>query len=180
MKIFLRKLCLFLLKFLFPAINFKHRAYPLFKMTIWGIRQRVLFSKHRHIKWPVHPSSYIISPDKITIGTLAPGLAMNCYIDARNGIIFEDNIWIGPKASLISMNHDLMDYDQYQIEQPIIIRKNSILLCGCTILPGVELGEHTVVAAGAVVTKSFPEGNQLLAGVPASVIKKLGNYSGKI
>jgi acetyltransferase-like isoleucine patch superfamily enzyme len=43
-------------------------------------------------------------------------------------------------------------------------------------LPGVELGPHTVVAAGAVVTKSFPEGNQLLVGNPARIIKNIGDY----
>jgi acetyltransferase-like isoleucine patch superfamily enzyme len=33
-----------------------------------------------------------------------------------------------------------------------------------------------VVAAGAVVTKSFPGGNQILAGVPAIIVKKLSAY----
>jgi acetyltransferase-like isoleucine patch superfamily enzyme len=46
------------------------------------------------------------------------------------------------------------------------------------ILPGVELGPHTILAAGAVVTKSFKEGNQVLAGVPAQVVKKLDVYQG--
>lgn len=43
-----------------------------------------------------------------------------------------------------------------------------------TILPGVSLGDHCVVAAGAVVTKSFPAAT-MLAGVPAKAIKKY-NY----
>jgi acetyltransferase-like isoleucine patch superfamily enzyme len=75
------------------------------------------------------------------------------------------------------MNHNLIDYNQYDIDEPIRIGRNSLLTAGCIILPGVQLGEHTVVAAGAVVTKSFPEGNQLLAGVPASIVKKLGQYT---
>ena len=37
----------------------------------------------------------------------------------------------------------------------------------------VELGTRTIVAAGSVVTKSFPEGYCVLGGVPAKVIKKL-------
>jgi serine acetyltransferase len=41
------------------------------------------------------------------------------------------------------------------------------------IMPGVELGDWTVVAAGAVVTKSFPDGYTTLAGIPAKPIEKL-------
>lgn len=44
---------------------------------------------------------------------------------------------------------------------------NSILL------PGVELGPHTIVGAGSVATKSFPEGNCITVGNPAKIIKKL-------
>ena len=39
--------------------------------------------------------------------------------------------------------------------------------------PGVVLGDNTVVAAGAVVTRSFPQGNVVLAGVPARVVKEI-------
>ena len=46
------------------------------------------------------------------------------------------------------------------------------------ILPEVELGAHTVVAAGTVVNRSFKDGNQVLAGVPARVVKKLDEYEG--
>ena len=41
------------------------------------------------------------------------------------------------------------------------------------ILPGVVLGPHTVVAAGAVVTKSFEEGYCVIGGTPAKMIKKI-------
>lgn len=41
------------------------------------------------------------------------------------------------------------------------------------ILPGVTLGNHTIVGAGSVVTKSFPEGNCVIVGNPGRVIKKL-------
>ena len=40
-------------------------------------------------------------------------------------------------------------------------------------MPGVELGDWTVVGAGAVVTRSFPEGHCVLGGVPATKIKEL-------
>jgi acetyltransferase-like isoleucine patch superfamily enzyme len=40
-------------------------------------------------------------------------------------------------------------------------------------MPGVTLGDFTIVGAGAVVTKSFPEGHCILGGVPAKKIKDL-------
>ncbi|MCR4800036.1 MAG: acyltransferase [Bacteroidales bacterium] len=152
--------------------RFKNEEYfnsTLVKYILW---QKVL-GINRKASWPVHFTSQIKSPEKIQNGTKAPGYSMGCYIDARNGIIIEENVFIGPKVSLISMNHDKDDLDKYVDTTPIILHKNCWLATNVTILAGVELGEHTVVAAGAVVTKSFPEGNQMLAGNPAVVIKKL-------
>jgi acetyltransferase-like isoleucine patch superfamily enzyme len=40
------------------------------------------------------------------------------------------------------------------------------------ILPGVDLGPKTIVAAGAVVTMSFPSGNVLIGGIPARILVK--------
>lgn len=75
------------------------------------------------------------------------------------------------------MNHDVYDFKRYVTEKPILIGENSWIGTHAVILPGVELGAHTIVAAGAIVTKSFPEGNQILAGNPAQVIKQIGDYS---
>jgi serine acetyltransferase len=141
-------------------------------------RQRML-GYNRQVPWPVHFTSVVKCPEKIQCGKRAPGSAPGCYIDGRNGIILEENVWIGPKVSIISQNHNTLDYRNYIAENPIIIRKNSWLGTGCILLPGIELGEHTIVGAGAVVTKSFPEGNQLLGGNPAVVIKRLSPYTGK-
>ena len=44
-------------------------------------------------------------------------------------------------------------------------------------MPGVTLGDYTIVAAGAVVTKSFPEGFCVIGGVPAKKIKDLEKSS---
>ena len=41
------------------------------------------------------------------------------------------------------------------------------------ILPGIVLGNHTIVGAGSIVTKSFPEGNCVIAGNPAKKIRDL-------
>lgn len=135
---------------------------------------------NRRVPWPVHWSSRIMHPGSIERGTRYPGLSMGCHIDGRNGIVFGKNVWIGPRASIISMNHDSDDYQQYVTCSPVIIGDHCWLATNSVILPGVELGPHTIVAAGSVVTRPFPEGNQVLAGVPAKVVRKLGDYKGQV
>jgi len=85
-------------------------------------------------------------------------------------------VWVGPHVSIISMNHDLYDYERYVSANPILIDDNCWLGAHAVVLPRVHLGQHTVVAAGAVVTRSFPDGNQVLAGAPAKIVKKLDRY----
>lgn len=130
------------------------------------------------VPWPVHPSTDIKAPEKIARGTRFPGLSACCHIDGRNGIEFGKNVWVGPNVSIISMNHDMLDFRRFKGANPIRIGDNSWLGTRTVILPGVELGSHTVVAAGAVVTHSFPEGDQVIGGVPARIIRKLEPYHG--
>ncbi len=173
MKKIVKKLISIFCKLFYP--KFHNEEYFNAALIPFIFMQKIL-GFNRCVSWPVHFTSQIKSPGKINPGSKAPGSAMGCYIDGRNGIIIEENVWIGPRVSIISMNHNLNNYYQYEIAKPIVIRKNTILSANAIILAGVELGEHTVVAAGAIVTKSFPEGNQVLAGNPAKVIKKLEKY----
>jgi acetyltransferase-like isoleucine patch superfamily enzyme len=58
-----------------------------------------------------------------------------------------------------------------------VIGDDCWLATGCIILPGVKLGNHVIVAAGAVVTRSFEEDNIILGGTPAKIVKRIGAYS---
>jgi len=167
---------IFIIKLVYKNLDYKRFAIKTLLLCV--LRQKI-FGTNRKASWPVHHSSKIVSPEKIIPGTWAPGLSINCYLDGRNGIIFEENVRFGPGAAVISMNHDNFNYSKYRMTRPIKIGKNSWLAAHCIILPGVELGEHTIVAAGAVVTKSFPTGNQIIAGNPAKVVKQLAPYNEK-
>jgi acetyltransferase-like isoleucine patch superfamily enzyme len=100
------------------------------------------------------------------------------YIQAINGIIIGYNVRMGPGVKLISANHNLCNYDVHDEAPPIEIGDNCWLGANTVLLPGVKLGDHVVVAAGSVVTKSFPD-NRLIGGVPACVLKNLGPYEGQ-
>lgn len=147
-------------------------AIRIFKI---GFIQKVI-GINRCVPWPVHPTTEVLAPERIQRGSYSPGLSMGCFLDGRNGIIIEDNVWIGPRVSIISQDHENDNYAAYRTERSVLIKKNSLICANAVILPGVSLGEHTIVAAGAVVTQSFLDGNQILAGNPAQVVKRLGIY----
>jgi len=106
---------------------------------------------------------------------LYPGYMPGQYIQAINGIIIGKNVRFGPGVKIISANHNFNDFSKHDNADPIIIGDNCWIAANAVILPGVQLGNHVVVAAGAVVTKSFTD-NCLIGGVPAKIIKELDAY----
>ena len=173
MKKIIKNFIYFLLRIIYKDINKCLVPYSIRELLSYTYKQKIL-GYNRNIPWPVHFTSQVKCPEKIQRGTMYPGFSIHNYIDGRNGIVFEENVITAPKISIISQNHDNLNFENYIDSKPIIIRKNSWIATGAIILPEVELGEHTIVAAGAVVTKSFPEGNQIIGGNPAKVIKKIG------
>lgn len=132
------------------------------------------------VPWPVHWTSVVACPQRIkrkSTDRPRPGGNMGQYIQAINGIEFGENVWIGPDVKIISANHDLCDYEKHIPCEPIHIGDNCWIGAGAVILPEVTLGNHVVVAAGAVVNQSFSD-DCLVGGVPAKVIKKLEPYRG--
>ena len=79
----------------------------------------------------------------------------------------------------ICSNIDIFDYDSHVEAKPIKIGKYCWIGANAVILPEVILGDHTIVAAGSVVTKSFEKGNCIMGGVPATEIKSIDEYQGK-
>jgi acetyltransferase-like isoleucine patch superfamily enzyme len=56
----------------------------------------------------------------------------------------------------------------------ILVKRNAWIGAGATILPGVTIGENSIVAAGAVVNKDVPA-NTIVGGIPAKILKTMGN-----
>lgn len=89
------------------------------------------------------------------------------------GITIEDNVLIGPMTRLITVNHLVDPSKRRGIEvAPIIISKNAWLGANVTVLPGVTIGENSIVAADSTVTKDVPD-NVIVAGTPARIIKEI-------
>lgn len=95
----------------------------------------------------------------------------DCTFLDLGGITIEDNVLIAPKVSLLSEGHSLSpESRQSLVPGHIHIKRNAWIGAGATILPGVTIGENSVVAAGAVVSKDVPD-NTIVGGVPAKIIK---------
>lgn len=96
------------------------------------------------------------------------------YLGGSNEIHIHNSCLLANSVKIISGNHDLKSFDEKALkENPVIIEKNCWLGAGAIILPGVHLKASTVVGAGAVVTKSFEEGNIIIGGNPAKIIKRI-------
>ena len=96
-----------------------------------------------------------------------------CSFLDMGGITIEDEVLIGPKVNLITENHPIDPSDRRAlITKPILIKKRAWIGAGVTILPGVIVGENSIIAAGAVVSKDVPD-NVIVGGIPAKIIKSI-------
>jgi len=95
----------------------------------------------------------------------------DCTLLDLGGITIEDDVLIAPKVSLLSEGHPITPEDrQSLVPGHIHIKKNAWIGANATILPGVTIGENSIVAAGAVVSKDVPD-NTVVGGIPAKIIK---------
>lgn len=90
------------------------------------------------------------------------------------GIDIGDDCLIGHQVVFATLNHDSEPQKRgNNIAKPIKLGQNVWIGAHATILPGVSIGDHAIVAAGAVVNKDVPA-LSIVAGVPAKIIKMIG------
>ena len=102
-----------------------------------------------------------------------------CEFMDRGGITIEDDVLIGPKVNLVTINHPLdpaLRRSTYCA--PIVIKRGAWLGAAVSVMPGVTIGENAVVAANAVVTKDVPD-NAIVGGVPARFIGRVEGVTGR-
>lgn len=128
---------------------------------------------NRHIPWPVSPSIAISNARNLIfhVDDINNFQTMGCYFQNFGAVIrIGRGTFIAPNVGIITSNHDKTNLDNHLPGQDVTIGERCWIGMNAVILPGVVLGPETIVGAGAVVTKSFPEGRCSLAGVPARVI----------
>lgn len=110
-------------------------------------------------------------------------LGRELFLDLQDQIVIEDQVTISHRVMILTHTDAGQSplKDQYipTSQAPVIIRRGAYIGANVTILEGVEIGEASIVGAGAVVTRSVPAAT-VVAGVPARFIKNLGSEQNEI
>lgn len=145
----------------------------------WLIRSifwQKIIGINREIPWPVSPFIQISNPNNIIFdqNDINNFQTFGNYFQNFNAKIYiGKGTCIAPNVGIITANHDLYNIDKHVDGKDVIIGNKCWIGMNAIILPGVKLGDNIIVGAGSVVTKSFPDGNIVIAGNPAKIIKKL-------
>jgi acetyltransferase-like isoleucine patch superfamily enzyme len=163
----------------------------------WYIRLLAPLYQHRGRSSKIYRSVRMDTPPyrRFFLGNHSIIESYSCINNAVGDVVIGDytrigihNTIIGPVCigshvnlaqgiTVTALNHNFEDKEKRIDEQgittkPIIIGDDVWIGANAVILPGVTIGKHCVVAAGAVVTKDVPD-NTIVGGVPAKEIKKI-------
>lgn len=168
MSAFIKKIIKFLIPFYFSYA--KCASSRIHNMSyIKFLKYKVGLSK---LYYPVAKTFMIANPRSVFVGINSTVARPGGYIQGAGKVYIGNYVVFAPNTGILSANHNLYFQDKYDIA-PIIIGDYCWLGMNSIVTAGVTLGTRTIVAAGAVVTRSFPDGFCVLAGVPAKPVKYL-------
>ena len=163
----------------------------------WFIRMLAPLYQHRGRHSVIHRSTRMDTPPyrKFSLGDYSVIESFACVNNAVGDVIIGDHTRVGLHNTIIgpvtignhvnlaqgitvtALNHNFEDPQKRIDEQgvstnPVTIEDDIWIGANAVVLPGVTIGHHSVVAAGAVVTKDVSP-HSLVAGVPAKIIKQI-------
>ena len=163
----------------------------------WFIRILSPLYQHRGKHSVIHSSVRMDTPPyrKFSLGDYSVIESFACINNAVGDVIIGNytriglhNTIIGPVTighhvnlaqgiTVTALNHkfenpDIRIDEQGVSTKPVVIGNDIWVGANAIILPGVTIGDHSVIAAGAIVTKDVPP-HSLVAGVPAKIIKQI-------
>ncbi|MES2276350.1 MAG: DapH/DapD/GlmU-related protein [Bacteroidota bacterium] len=151
--------------------------YQGWKWVFRSIITQKILGNNRHVKWPVSNGIAIDNPNGIYFDPddLNNFQHFGCYYSNTNGgiITIGKGTWIAPNVGIVTTNHKIGNLSSHEPPDNVTIGLDCWIGMNAVILPGVVLGNKTIVGAGSVVTKSFPDGNCVIVGNPAKLVKKL-------
>jgi maltose O-acetyltransferase len=114
----------------------------------------------------------ITFPENVSIGDRVT-CGGRILIDGSGGVTIGSDTMIAHGAIITSASHDPSAevMNRSNLYSPVVIGNNCWVGAGAKILPGVELADGVIVAAGAVVRGSFLDPDVIVGGVPARVLR---------
>lgn len=143
----------------------KEKRTALIGKLLAEVGENVYIESPFHANWGIHThiGSHVYANFNLTL--------------VDDGEIFiGDHVMIGPNVVLATAGHPILPELREQVMQfnlPVHIGRNVWLGAGVIVLPGVTIGENTVVGAGSVVTKDLPA-NVVAVGNPCRVLRPIG------
>lgn len=119
-------------------------------------------------KTSIHRNCRFYFPPGVRIGSHTV-VNRDVLLDGRMGLVIKDSVSISEGCAIMTLEHDPNSPTFANRGQQVVVEDRVFIGMRALILPGVTLGEGSVVAAGAVVTRDVAP-FQIVAGVPAKVI----------
>lgn len=125
---------------------------------------------------------YIEPPFHANWGGRHVHFGKNIYANFNLTLVDDTHIYVGdgtmfgPNVTVASAGHPILPSlreKAYQFNMPVHIGKNCWLGAGVLVMPGVSIGNNSVIGAGSVVTKDIPE-NVVAVGNPCRVLREIG------
>ncbi len=128
--------------------RFKNWKYP-----------KIKEGKLTEYNWMVQHTENLKLGNKTDIGAFT-------YINAKHGVTIEDYVEIGSHCSIYSLS--TIDNKK----GPVTLKRNCKIGSHSVVMPGVTVGENSIIGAFSFVNKDIPD-NVVAGGVPAKIIKKI-------
>ena len=142
------------------------------------------FPKLQDMFAEIGEGSYIEPPLHANFGGKHVHFGKNVYANYNltmvddSHIYVGDNTMIGPNVTIATAGHPIdpaLRDVQAQFNMEVHIGRNVWIGGGCVLLPGVSIGDNTVIGAGSIVTKDIPA-NVVAYGNPCRVIREIGEH----
>lgn len=127
---------------------------------------------------------YIEPPLRANWGGHFVHFGKNIYANFNLTLVDDTHIYVGdatmfgPNVTIATAGHPILPElreQAYQYNMPVRIGKNCWLGAGVIVMPGVTIGDNTVIGAGSIVTKDIPA-NVVAVGNPCRVMREIGEH----
>ena len=147
-------------------------GYRIFYAIRYWLVKRIIKNCGKNVV--VKSNCYFGNGTKLEVGDFSQ-LGQNARI--LGPVKIGSHVIMAPDVVIMAVTHDvsdltkpMIDKSNPSIESKVEIGNNIWIGTRVIIMPGIKIGNNSIIGAGAVVTKSFPE-NSIIGGVPAKLIK---------